>query len=729
MRLLLFSLFFATPSAVPVLIHDVVTGVSSSDVESVTAYKGLVFFVARGEEGKELWSSDGTSEGTKLVSDIHPGSDSSWPQYLFVYNEWLYFSADDGVVGCDSDALSLCGRELWKTDGVGSRTHRFLDVAVGEISGEPKGFVIYKNLLYFSATDGIHGRELWVTDGEPAVGNSQKILRMISDINTGADDGNPLGMVVYNRHLYFSATDGTHGTELWKSDGTSHGTSLVKDINTGAASSFPANFALSGCLLFFSANTPAFGVELWRSNGYDEGTFLLKDIFDNSYSSNPARLFLYGGYLYFSANGGTYGNELWRTDGTPLGTVLFKDSNPGTGSSDPSNFFEFNNRLFFTAKTPTTGHEMWTSDGTIDGTWMVVDIFPGPESGALSNFASVRGKIFFAGQDSQHGVELYGTQICKTGEYGSPTATSCAACAYGKYNDRIEALSCKLWSACAPGTHISFVGNGTTDRTCVPCLAGKASAIANQQHCYDWTICSSSQFETQGPSASTDRLCENCPAGTYTLEHNGNTCLSLFDHACHSDWDSLNWKMQRFCKDLYNLTRPKNSTIQRGDPGLAEIFDDTFLVFISISALVGSATSVLITVCILTHHHMRVPTLGMKRTAASTQKKSASPILHVNKPWEHVLEDYLTKPGGTFLKTNLSHQKVSPSRRTGVTGILQVVPPSSGIKEKVRLGRTQSKKKVRRDKRTRQVGNGPKKPITIDFDKALQEFEVSMDHK
>ena len=50
----------------------------------------------------------------------------------------------------------------------------FWTFAEGEVSGEPKGFVVYKNLLYFSATDGIHGRELWVTDGEVPVGGAKK---------------------------------------------------------------------------------------------------------------------------------------------------------------------------------------------------------------------------------------------------------------------------------------------------------------------------------------------------------------------------------------------------------------------------------------------------------------------------------------------------------------------------------------------------------------------------
>ncbi len=52
-----------------------------------------------GTHGQELWRSDGTSAGTRLVKDISPGSDSGMLTYApgIVANHELFFVASDGT--------------------------------------------------------------------------------------------------------------------------------------------------------------------------------------------------------------------------------------------------------------------------------------------------------------------------------------------------------------------------------------------------------------------------------------------------------------------------------------------------------------------------------------------------------------------------------------------------------------------------------------------------------
>jgi ELWxxDGT repeat protein len=68
---------------------------------------------------------------------------------------------------------------------------------------------------------------------------------MLKDINTGSGDSDPQNFVARgNGQVLFSANDGTHGYELWVTDGTAAGTYQVKDIAPNAANSHPADFAL-----------------------------------------------------------------------------------------------------------------------------------------------------------------------------------------------------------------------------------------------------------------------------------------------------------------------------------------------------------------------------------------------------------------------------------------------------------------------------------------------------
>jgi ELWxxDGT repeat protein len=129
--------------------------------------------------------------------------------------------------------------------------------------------------------------------------------------------------------LFFTARDGIHGPELWKSDGTEAGTVLVKDIHPGVRHGEPDSLTGVGGTLFFTARDGTHGRELWKSDGTEAGTVLVKDIHPGEYDSGPSALAGVGGTLFFTARDGTHGPELWKSDGTEAGTVLVKDINAG----------------------------------------------------------------------------------------------------------------------------------------------------------------------------------------------------------------------------------------------------------------------------------------------------------------------------------------------------------------------------------------------------------------
>ncbi len=368
------------------LLIDANTGLQGSDPSDLLRINDKVYFTANsGSLGRELWMTDGTPAGTMIVKDINPGVSGSDPHDLVYMNGVLYFSATDGAAG----------RELWSTDGTADGTVQVADILEGGGSSSPVELVSTGTTLYFVA----NGDQLWKSDGT-TMGTV-----FVADVNpAGAGQLSQLTNVSGN--LYFVATNGTQGLELWTSDGTAGNTKQVLDIQTGVLGSAPRELTASNGKLFFVANDGIHGDELWVSNGTAVGTILVSDIAANSSSSSPAHLTDINGVLYFVANDSVHGVELWKSGGTSGTTQLVADVRPGSASSFPSQLTNVNGVLYFAANDGTHGDEPWKSTGTQVGTQLVGDLNPGVAGSIPRGFASDNAQVFFAADDGRHGVEL-----------------------------------------------------------------------------------------------------------------------------------------------------------------------------------------------------------------------------------------------------------------------------------------------------------------------------------
>ncbi|MEM6779858.1 MAG: hypothetical protein AAF670_19545, partial [Planctomycetota bacterium] len=345
-----------------------------------TEHDGAVYFVAQGDtsEGRELWKTDGTSEGTALLLDILPGSDSSHPTLLTSFDgggtgfsAGLYFVADDGASGA----------ELWRTTGSTETTHLHHEFALGAGDGEIDNISVVGNELYFVAD-----RVLYNSD----------FVALHDDVGS---------LMPFDDVLYFAGRDAAHGSELWRTDGTSQGTYLVADIMPGPGSATPfggleiGSDSQTEAKLLFGAFAGTNDIQLFSTDGTTAGTLQISDVPTGTFGQSfaPIRFTEVGpNEVYFEAFTAETGRELWRTDGTALGTYLIEDLVAGpspafdeaTGFPEPfiDEIIGFRDRVFFRRDQSGLGEELYVSDGTADGTGLAIDILTGSGSGNPIHF-------------------------------------------------------------------------------------------------------------------------------------------------------------------------------------------------------------------------------------------------------------------------------------------------------------------------------------------------------
>lgn len=355
----------------------------------------------------ELWISDGTNLGTKLLKDINKtGNISASPRFQTTLNDKIYFSADDNIHG----------KELFVFDGV--NTTLVKDINPGFQSSNPFDFQLLNNKIFFKAYTLDKGYELWVTDGTEA---GTKIVKDINPnqgdafLNDNQANARINEFTAYNNELYFYANNGVNGFEPWKTDGTEAGTVLIKDINSGSFSS--TNYALSNRpkfvpfkneLYFYASKSgPDYSlskIEMWKTNGTTAGTILASagNTLVKEGTFNNYNMFTLNGYLYFIGEGRyTRKNNLLKTDGTTSGTKVLESI------SNNTNAYPLNEKVYYKkTETNVTGDEIWAIDKD-DNFAIVKDIVPGSQGTNATNFFIHNDYLYFAIRNATYQTELW----------------------------------------------------------------------------------------------------------------------------------------------------------------------------------------------------------------------------------------------------------------------------------------------------------------------------------
>jgi ELWxxDGT repeat protein len=260
--------------------------------DPIVKFNGKAYFAARTDAaGRELWVSDGTPYGTKLLKDIFVGPESSSPNaFAVIGSSRLFFTADDGA-----------GSELWSTNGTTTRP-------VTDFTDGSYVFAVTAAASYavFAVQRPDYSWEIWRSN---STGTSYTKLTSLGTNQT------PLAYTCIGDVFYYATVNVE--TDMVKVQKLSIGTGSITTILefapgqalairlTAAAGRLYISATISIADNFYVYN-PATSALTFLTN-FDPGTVTLMTVA--------------GSYFYlFGSRPDDIGAGLYRTDGTAAGT-------------------------------------------------------------------------------------------------------------------------------------------------------------------------------------------------------------------------------------------------------------------------------------------------------------------------------------------------------------------------------------------------------------------------
>jgi LPXTG-site transpeptidase (sortase) family protein len=298
---------------------DLNPGSPGSNPAYLTNIGWILFFAANDSSGTDVWKSQPPYDAahTTRVSKTFPGNDNDGhAAHLVVVENTLFFNATDGT--STSPTGVLLGFQLWKSTApyTPDTTVEVNDLKATGFGSDPGEFQVLEDKLFFTATTPGSGKELHYTIPPYDTVHTYRVF----DLAFGPADSNAEHFTIVGSKLFFSAVNinnnafsTSNGYQIWRAGPPYHDEDPVATINPNG-SSFPHNLKAIGTTVFFSATDGVYGYELYKTDPPYKftSTTRVADINPGSKGSDPAHFTAIGTTLFFAATTEEYGRELWK---------------------------------------------------------------------------------------------------------------------------------------------------------------------------------------------------------------------------------------------------------------------------------------------------------------------------------------------------------------------------------------------------------------------------------